>query len=89
MSEFFMIFEPGLRHLVEERKRQKMDIRRPGDGAPPFGPVDLDSGVVYLDAGEVPGRRDDGQPRDVDHDAGESPEHRGDGRSGAGPGQPQ
>jgi Family of unknown function (DUF6191) len=50
MSEFFMIFEPGLRHLVEERRRQKLEIKRPGDGAPPFGPVDLDSGVVYLDA---------------------------------------
>ena len=44
-----MIFEPGLRHLVEERERQGLDVRRPGDGAPPFGPVDLDSGVAYLD----------------------------------------
>jgi hypothetical protein len=59
MSEFFMIFEPGLRHLVEERERLELDVRRPGDGAPPFGPVDLDSGVAYIEQGAHPERRDD------------------------------
>jgi len=69
MSEFFMIFEPGLKHLVEERKRQRMEIKRPGDGAPPFGPIDLDSGVVFLDAEAEPDaepeHRDDDQPDDI------------------------
>jgi hypothetical protein len=59
MSEFFMIFEPGLRHLVEERERQRLDVRRPGNGAPPFGPVDLDSGVAYIEQGAQPTGRDD------------------------------
>jgi hypothetical protein len=63
MSEFFMIFEPGLRHLVEERERLELDVRRPGDGAPPFGPVDLDSGVAYLE--QRPKRRDDQEPDDA------------------------
>lgn len=60
-----MIFEPGLRHLVEERERLELDVRRPGDGAPPFGPVDLDSGVAYLE--QRPKRRDD---QKSDNDAG-------------------
>ncbi|GAA1650843.1 DUF6191 domain-containing protein [Georgenia ruanii] len=49
MSEFFAIFEPGLRHLIEERERRRLDIQRPGEGAPPFGPVDLDAGVAYIE----------------------------------------
>jgi hypothetical protein len=68
MSEFFMIFEPGLRHLVEERERLELDVRRPGDGAPPFGPVDLDSGVAYLE--QRPRRRDDEQQPDDDAEPG-------------------
>lgn len=48
LEEVFSIFEPGLKHLVDERERQRLEIVRPGDGAPPFG-VDLDSGVVDLD----------------------------------------
>ena len=63
-----MIFEPGLRHLVEERERQELDVRRPGDGAPPFGPVDLDSGVAYLEPG--PKRRADDEPDDAGPGAG-------------------
>jgi hypothetical protein len=62
MSEFFAIFEPGLRHLIEERERLELDVRRPGDGAPPFGPVDLDSGVAYIEQGQRPRRPDDGEP---------------------------
>jgi hypothetical protein len=72
MSEFFMIFEPGLKHLVEERRRQKLEIKRPGDGAPPFGPIDLDSGVVYLEARTEPEHRDADQS-DATSEHGENP----------------
>ena len=65
MSEFFMIFEPGLRHLVEERERLELDVRRPGDGAPPFGPIDLDSGVAYLEQEARPKCREDQEPDDA------------------------
>lgn len=57
-----MIFEPGLRHLVEERERLELDVRRPGDGAPPFGTVDLDSGVAYIERTPRPERRGDEEP---------------------------
>ncbi|WP_454777943.1 DUF6191 domain-containing protein [Georgenia muralis] len=47
MSEVFMIFEPGLRHLLEERERRRHEVQIPGSAAPPFG-IDLDAGVAYL-----------------------------------------
>jgi len=65
MSEFFAIFEPGLRHLIEERERLEMDVRRPGDGAPPFGPLDLDSGVAYIERDPKPRRSDDDDEPDA------------------------
>ncbi|MFD1507646.1 DUF6191 domain-containing protein [Georgenia yuyongxinii] len=37
---------PGLKHLTDERERQRLEIERPGDGAPPFG-IDLDAGIAY------------------------------------------
>jgi hypothetical protein len=48
--EFAQIFEPGLRHVAEERERQRMEISRPGDAAPPFGGDDLDSGEIVVEA---------------------------------------
>ena len=43
-----MIFEPGLRHLLEERERRRHEVQIPGSAAPPFG-IDLDAGVAYVD----------------------------------------
>lgn len=40
------VFQPGHENLVAEQERQRLDIHRLGDNAPPF---DLDSGVVRLD----------------------------------------
>ncbi|MET0692312.1 MAG: DUF6191 domain-containing protein [Propionibacteriaceae bacterium] len=42
---FFEIFQPGLRHLREERDRQKTLVTRPthGGGGGPLG-IDLDTG---------------------------------------------
>jgi hypothetical protein len=66
-EEVFAIFDPGLKHLVDERERQRLEIERPGDGAPPFG-IDLDAGVAYLETnprteartpGPAPGRPSD------------------------------
>ncbi|WP_448072017.1 DUF6191 domain-containing protein [Georgenia yuyongxinii] len=51
-DEVFALFEPGHQHLVDERERQRLEITRPGDGAPPFG-IDLDAGIVYLEPGPV------------------------------------
>ncbi|WP_193314891.1 DUF6191 domain-containing protein [Georgenia thermotolerans] len=65
MSEFFAIFEPGLRHLIEERERRRLDIQRPGEGAPPFGPVDLDAGVAYIEQASEP-QGHDGHAADGD-----------------------
>ncbi|MHB1064727.1 MAG: DUF6191 domain-containing protein [Georgenia sp.] len=52
-EDVLSIFEPGLQHLVKERERQRLEVVRPGDGAPPFG-IDLDSGVAYLDVEPSP-----------------------------------
>ncbi len=43
---FFEIFQPGLKHLTEERDRQKMLVSKPthGGGAP-LG-IDLDGGIA-------------------------------------------
>lgn len=43
-----MIFEPGLRHLLEERERRRHEVQIPGSAAPPFG-IDLEAGVAYID----------------------------------------
>ncbi len=45
---FLEIFQPDLRHLREERDRQKIMVVRPrtGDG-PPLG-IDLDAGTARL-----------------------------------------
>lgn len=45
---FGEIFNPGLRHLREEKERQKMQVSKPtpGGGAP-FG-IDLEAGVAKI-----------------------------------------
>jgi hypothetical protein len=45
---FFEIFNPGLRHLREEKERQKMLVSKPthGGGAP-LG-IDLDGGTAKI-----------------------------------------
>lgn len=45
---FLEIFQPGLRHLREERDRQRMDIAYPTNGADPLIEIDLDAGVAIL-----------------------------------------
>ena len=59
---FLEIFQPGLRHLREERDRQKMLVVRPAHGAGvPMG-IDLDAGKAtisvaspQLESSELPG----------------------------------
>ena len=43
---FLEIFQPGLKHLREERDRQRMLVVRPSNGGgPPLG-IDLDAGTA-------------------------------------------
>ena len=44
---FFEIFAPGLRHLREERSRQRHDATRPRRSDPPFE-IDLDAGTARI-----------------------------------------
>jgi Family of unknown function (DUF6191) len=45
---FLEIFQPGLKHLREERDRQRMLVVRPSNGAgPPLG-IDLDAGKAII-----------------------------------------
>ena len=45
---FLEIFQPGLKHLREERDRQKMLVVRPSHGAgAPMG-IDLDAGKATI-----------------------------------------
>ena len=50
---FLEIFQPGLKHLHEEKGRERMLVVRPSHGAgPPLG-IDLDAGTASI---VVPGR---------------------------------
>ena len=45
---FLEIFQPGLKHLYEEKDRQRMLVIRPSHGAgPPLG-IDLDAGTASI-----------------------------------------
>lgn len=44
---FLEIFAPGLRHLSEERERQRHDVAHPRVGGPPLG-IDLDAGTARI-----------------------------------------
>jgi hypothetical protein len=58
---FFEVFNPGLRHLREEKERQKMLVSQPthGGGAP-LG-IDLDGGIAKLtvSSSKLPGPQAD------------------------------
>ncbi|HET9874036.1 MAG TPA: DUF6191 domain-containing protein [Propionibacteriaceae bacterium] len=55
---FFEIFNPGLRHLREEKERQRMLVSKPthGGGAP-LG-IDLDGGIAKftVSSSKLPGQ---------------------------------
>ena len=44
---FLEIFQPGLRHLREERNRQQLIVPRPRASGPPLG-IDLDRGTAVI-----------------------------------------
>lgn len=45
---FLEIFQPGLKHLYEEKERQRMLVVRPSHGGgPPLG-IDLDAGTALI-----------------------------------------
>jgi hypothetical protein len=45
---FLEIFQPGLKHLHEERDRQRTQVIRPAKGAgPPLG-IDLEAGTASI-----------------------------------------
>jgi hypothetical protein len=45
---FLEIFQPGLKHLREEKDRQRMLVIRPSHGGgPPLG-IDLDAGTASI-----------------------------------------
>lgn len=54
---FLEIFQPGLKHLREERQRQQHDIAYPTDGADPLVDINLDAGTATI---MIPARA--GQP---------------------------
>lgn len=45
LPDFVEVFQPAHKHLVEEQERQRLDVVREGDAAPPF---ELDGGPVVL-----------------------------------------
>ncbi|WP_370514089.1 DUF6191 domain-containing protein [Cellulomonas sp. JZ18] len=45
LPDFVEVFQPAHKHLVAEQERQRLDVVREGDAAPPF---DLDAGPVAL-----------------------------------------
>lgn len=61
---FFEIFQPGLRHLREERDRLKLRVVKPAaGGGAPLG-IDLDGGTAVIPAG-----RQSSEPTEVaDHE---------------------
>lgn len=50
---FIEIFAPGMRHLREERERQRHNVTYPKQGAPPFG-IDLDAGTARFTVPTAP-----------------------------------
>jgi hypothetical protein len=78
---FLEIFQPGLRHLREERDRQKLMVARPpAAGGAPLG-IDLDAGTAVIpqprpapaatpgSAAAVPADETAGEPGEDDHDS--------------------
>lgn len=51
---FLEIFQPGLRHLREERARQRMLVAHPTNGGNPPIQIDLDAGTATVVLGSPP-----------------------------------
>lgn len=69
MTEFFEIFQPGLRHLREQRDLDKVFVVHDDQGGTGPQPLDLESGHVVIRVPEAdPPPRDDGEqaPAPVD-----------------------
>ena len=49
LDGFIEIFNPGHKHLREERDRKRIEAQIPKSAGPPFG-IDLDGGVARLPA---------------------------------------
>jgi hypothetical protein len=63
---FLEIFQPGLKHLYEEKDRQRMLVVRPSHGGgPPLG-IDLEAGTARI----VVPIRGGGRERGFEDDAG-------------------
>ena len=71
MTDFFEIFQPGLKYLREERDRQKMLVSKPthGGGAP-LG-IDLDGGTAKISI--KPRAADSQEPDPTDDEASVQP----------------
>ncbi len=48
LGDVMEAFQPGRAHLVEEAERKRREIVQSPSDAPPYGEIDLDSGVVVL-----------------------------------------
>ena len=56
---FLEIFQPGLKHLREEKDRQRMLVIRPSHGGgPPLG-IDLDAGTAAIVVPRCPQKVDE------------------------------
>ena len=42
------LFEPGAHHTIAQRRKDRLMRDDEGEGAPPYGPVDLDARVVVV-----------------------------------------
>jgi hypothetical protein len=79
MDGIFELFQPGYKHLREERDRKRLEAQVPETGAPPFG-LDLAAGIARISlatsrkatdpaAGPAGGRRQGGAgPEDASRD---------------------
>ena len=56
-DDIIELFNPGHKHLAEERDRKRLEAQLPGSEADedPSAPgVDLDRGIIYLPRAEAP-----------------------------------
>ena len=47
LDGFIELFQPGYKHLRQERDRKRIEAQIPETGGPPFG-VDLDAGTAVI-----------------------------------------
>lgn len=75
MDGFFELFQPGYKHLREERDRKRLEAQIPRSAAPPLG-IDLDAGVarISVPSHDVPAPLDEdaADPADASADAGDA-----------------